>query len=515
MASMKPQVKARNKSTARPQFRPTTSKNFGCPKKPISRPASAREIFESCNQKKNEEAWKMEEKLSIANDMKKREWEAKFYTSLAFKKRDNTVVDWKEEKEKESKLNERREKLRKLFAEEKKMYEEEREAKLKKSKSSTKDLTDPEIELLRRRLQELKRQNEEERKKLAEKLSYEAWRQNNSEFRQAQSERLNRFIQDTWDDQIKWREKEREAKEEERRKYELEMKEKRRMEEEEERKKVELIKEQKLRWRTQLENQIEELRKREEEEKEMFKKEILLEKERSRLQKISQKREKFVEERKRKNLELFWARQCQLKLKQKSSCIQEELLNEEAILEDIFRATNEQKALHDQKLFEEERVWIRNMLDEQKKLEKLREKEYDLLFSEEAEKMWLKRDAEWKREQKSRDRLFDEIEEKLLYTKQRVESLKYEKEELVSSIEDSQKEIKKKEKEIKNENEGMKKLPLKTSCRSSRDIRRQELLMDRSIDDRHKEIARLEEEMRKLWMESYNPPKYGRKKVEW
>lgn len=49
-------------------------------------------------------------------------------------------------------------------------------------------------------------------------------------------------------------------------------------------------------------------------------------------------------------------------------------------------------------------------------------------------------------------------------------------------------------------------LPLETSCRSSRDIRRQELLMDRSIDDRHKEIARLEEEMRKLWMESYNPP---------
>ncbi|KAB7506830.1 Trichoplein keratin filament-binding protein [Armadillidium nasatum] len=436
MASMKQQVKTRNKSTARPQFRPTTSKNFGCPKKPISRPASAREIFESCNQKKNEEAWKMEEKLSISNDMKKREWEAKFYTNLAFKKRDSTIVDWKEEKEKESKLNERREKLRKLFAEENKMYEEERGAKLKRSKTSTKDLTDPEIELLRRRLQELKRQNEEERKKLAEKLSYEAWRQNNSEFRQAQSERLSRFIQDTWDDQIKWREKEREAKEEERRKYELEMKEKRRMEEEEERKKVELIKEQKLRWRTQLENQIEEFRKREEEEKEMFKKEILLEKERLRLQKISQKREKFVEERKRKNLELFWARQCQLKLKQKSSCIQEELLNEEAILEDIFRATNEQKALHDQ----------------------------------------------------------------------RVESLKYEKEELVSSIEDSQKEIKKKEKEIKNKNEGTRKLPLETSCRSSRDIRRQELLMDRSIDDRHKEIARLEEEMRKLWMESYNPP---------
>lgn len=44
-------------------------------------------------------------------------------------------------------MNERREKLRKLFAEEKKMYEEEREAKLKRSKSSTKDLTDPEVTL--------------------------------------------------------------------------------------------------------------------------------------------------------------------------------------------------------------------------------------------------------------------------------------------------------------------------------------------------------------------------------
>ena len=41
---------------------------------------------------------------------------------------------------------------------------------------------------------------------------------------------------------------------------------------------------------------------------------------------------------------------------------------------------------------------------------------------------------------------------------------------------------------------------------SDRNIRRQELLMDQQVEDRQKEIARLEEEMRKLWQASYVPP---------
>ena len=52
---------------------------------------------------------------------------------------------------------------------------------------------------------------------------------------------------------------------------------------------------------------------------------------------------------------------------------------------------------------------MKKVLEEQKRLENMREKEYDLLFSEEAEMMWRKRQADWEREQKARDKLMTDV----------------------------------------------------------------------------------------------------------
>lgn len=61
--------------------------HFGIGVRPKGRPTSARELFEYQNQKKNEEAWKYDQMIAGFDEMKKLQWQAKVYTSLAEKKR--------------------------------------------------------------------------------------------------------------------------------------------------------------------------------------------------------------------------------------------------------------------------------------------------------------------------------------------------------------------------------------------------------------------------------------------
>ena len=43
------------------------------------------------------------------------------------------------------------------------------------------------------------------------------------------------------------------------------------------------------------------------------------------------------------------------------------------------------------------------------RLEKAREAELDMLYADEAARQWEKRDADWQRERKARDRLMQEV----------------------------------------------------------------------------------------------------------
>ena len=49
------------------------------------------------------------------------------------------------------------------------------------------------------------------------------------------------------------------------------------------------------------------------------------------------------------------------------------------------------------------------MVADQLKLEKEREAELELLYQEEAAKIWEKREAEWEKERKARERLMQEV----------------------------------------------------------------------------------------------------------
>ena len=53
--------------------------------------------------------------------------------------------------------------------------------------------------------------------------------------------------------------------------------------------------------------------------------------------------------------------------------------------------------------------WLRQVIDRQKEEEVKRQKEMEMLFSEEAKKMWHKQETVWNREEEARKKLMDDV----------------------------------------------------------------------------------------------------------
>ena len=53
--------------------------------------------------------------------------------------------------------------------------------------------------------------------------------------------------------------------------------------------------------------------------------------------------------------------------------------------------------------------WMRNVVQQQLKLEKAREAEMSQLYQDEAARVWQSREAEWSRERAARERLMNEV----------------------------------------------------------------------------------------------------------
>lgn len=473
----------------------------------------------------------MEEWKNTVNLYKRREWEAQYYNVIAQPKK--TVSDeeeWRRKEEKRQKLEERRTRLRALLQEDKKKYQEERERKYRESRHHTAHhhFVYPEVDMLRCRLEDLKKKNQEERKKLSEALSYEAWRKGSPQVRQMESERFSRFVQEAWVNQRQWKADEKERRAEEEKKKEKEAQEIRCRMEEEERKAEEEKLSKQAEWKVQLEAQIEEIKERERKEELLAAEEVALEKEKLRLHEISQRRTRMKELRQRKELELFWARQYQLKLKKRAADIQQELLEDEAIVEDLLRGLPPDDADHQMKQRRAEAEWMKAVLGEQRRLEILREKEYELLFSEEAERMWHRRQAEWEKEQKARDKLMTEVlqglqkqvQAKFSKNSQDRDLLDAEKSALQRSIAETRERMHLLEVEEAEGKQGQKDRfsapkPSERALQEAAALRRDREIEERKLEEHRREIERLEQEMQRLWGPQYAPPRYGRKKFAW
>ncbi|XP_074700122.1 trichoplein keratin filament-binding protein isoform X2 [Strix aluco] len=350
------------------------------------------------------------------------------------------------EEEEEARLEERRERLRRLLGEER----EALAAELRELRAGGG---------MRRRSEELRAGREERRRKVAEQLLYEHWKKNSTELREVESELHRKHVVEAWGEQLHQKNKQEATELEEQKHYENKCEIARRealerMNQEEEKRQLEEKKQAEM-----LLQQIEELKLQETEATKLKKEQEDLLKQQWELENLEEERKQMEEHRKKSELGRFLRHQCNAQLKRRAQQIQEELIDRQillALLEKEDEDQRRQSARREQAVADV--AWMKRVIEEQLQLEKEREAELQTIFREEVRKVWEKREEEWERERMARDRLMNEvlvgrqrqIQEKMEFNRRaQEESVKY-REQLIKDLEET-KERTRREKEQEEE----------------------------------------------------------------
>ncbi|XP_010396791.3 trichoplein keratin filament-binding protein isoform X1 [Corvus cornix cornix] len=350
----------------------------------------------------------------------------------------------KDAEEKAARLQRRRERLQRLLGEE----QEALAAELRERRRGG------------MRSQELRDGPGECRTKFAEPLLHEHWNKN-AELREVESELHRKHVREAWGDQLTQKTKEEVTELKEKKRYENEYETARgeapeRMRQEEEKRQLE----EKQQVETLLQ-QIEELKLQETKATKLKKEQENLLKQQWELENLEEERKQMEEHRRKKELGRFLRHQCDVQLRRRAQQIQEELETDRQILSALLEKEDEDQR---RQIAQQERAvadvaWMKRVIEEQLQLEKEREAELETIFREEAKKMWEKREEEWEREKKARDRLMNEvlagrqrqIQEKMeLNRRAQEESIKY-REQLIKELEEAKKEGTRREKEQEEE----------------------------------------------------------------
>ena len=296
----------------------------------------------------------------------------------------------------------RRQRLKALLADE----EEGHRAEMAALPSGVQPITD-----LRAEREKMRKEREEVMRKEAELKMMQHWKINNGRFRDEERSINNYNVRQQLQEQI------REKKEkEERQKLEQEAFE-RQMRDEEERKireslRIEEERKEEIRnMHQQLEKQMEDLRNRER-EMEVWKRTYAEQEELQRRVEISDRERKELE-KKREGRELasFNKRQHKLKLRMRTKQVQEDLEEDRKRLAEMEKLTRAQDGCHEEKKKKaiEDVKWMHEVIRQQQEEEQRREKEADMMFAEEAARMWSKQEEVWDREEAARRRLMEEV----------------------------------------------------------------------------------------------------------
>ncbi|XP_015733573.1 trichoplein keratin filament-binding protein [Coturnix japonica] len=352
-------------------------------------------------------------------------------------------------------MRKRRERLREMLGAERDALEAEIQAEIRAEPGGMEEHGG-----MRKRCEELRAAREERRRQVAEKLLRERWKQNSEELREVESELHKKNVVESWGEQLKQKQQQQATERGERKLLENECEMARReaeerMRQEEEKRQLENKKQGEL-----LLQQIEELKLREAEAAKLKKEQEDLLKQQWELGNLEEERKQMEERRKKTELGRFLLHQYDAQLKRRAQEVQDELETDRQILLAILEKEEE-----DQRHKAEKReravadaAWMRNVIEEQLQLEKEREAELQVIYREEARKMWEKREEQWAKEKMARDRLMNEvlagrqrqIQEKMELNRQaQEESIKY-REQLIKELEEA-KELTRREKEQEKE----------------------------------------------------------------
>uniref|UniRef100_A0A673MDF7 Trichoplein keratin filament-binding protein n=1 Tax=Sinocyclocheilus rhinocerous TaxID=307959 RepID=A0A673MDF7_9TELE len=303
--------------------------------------------------------------------------------------------------EKQRKLQERRERLRIMLQEE----IDQLEAELRNVRPDRATLTRQLVE----KTDALRSAREERRNNLAQELLREHWKQNNPELRKVETELRKDHVVSQW--QVQQQERKQVRRSQEKQRFENEYERTRRealerMKEEEEKRRQEEKKR-----AEDLRKQMEELQLREQEAERLKQEQEALMSQHWELEKLEDERKRMEGSRRKTEFGHFLTRQYRAQLKRRAQQVQEELEADRKILAALLEGEVEEQRL--EKARRERAVtdaaWMKRVIEEQLQLEREREAEFDILYREEAQRVWEKREAEWEKERRARERLMREM----------------------------------------------------------------------------------------------------------
>ena len=264
---------------------------------------------------------------------------------------------------------------------------------------------------VREEYEQLKVQRMEEQQKEAEEKMLQHWKINNPEYRELQCKKRFEMVQKAWDVQ---KAEKQEMEDGQRRQEEIRLRveaEKTLRQESEDREAQREKERQVAEWKKVIIQQIEELKQRRKEEEEI-QRQVAEEQEREKkMAEVELKRRKVEDKRKIQDLREYLSRQHRLKLLAKTAQVQKELEEDKRLLDELtsFATAHDAQSIAERNEKNQRLTWLRDVIDMQKKEEARRQKEMEMLFTEEAEKMWLKQEAVWKREEDARKHLLDDV----------------------------------------------------------------------------------------------------------
>lgn len=305
--------------------------------------------------------------------------------------------------DKQQRLEERRKRLSEMLLKETKEYEEELKAKRLGGAGR--------LLQMKERADELRADKEARRKEIAEQKLYDHWKQNAVELREIEADQLREHVVNSWADQVSDRQENLKSARQEDRRMDAVVERERLLALEKERAKEEEKKREQENLAADLRKQMKELKLRDEEAQMLKQEQEDLLKAQRRLEQAEEDRRLLDEARRKREFGRVLIRQHKAQMKRKSKEIQEALELDLKILEALAKKEDQDKIIETSRR-EKARAdaeYMRQVVEQQLKLEQQREAELDMLYRDEAARMWTKREAEWERERLARERLMAEV----------------------------------------------------------------------------------------------------------
>ncbi|XP_052797662.1 trichoplein keratin filament-binding protein-like [Mya arenaria] len=348
--------------------------------------------------------WSNTSNYFLKNDIemtKQRAWESEDSKNDSFA----AYRKGKDDEQKKRKLEKRRIKLAQMLKEERDQYEAELKGYSKDNYTRIDEMKD--------RVDTLRSAREEKRKNVAQEKLYEHWRQNNPDMRKIESEQLKDYVVDQWQGQVVEKHERLDSARKEREALEAEMEEERQAAMARDRQRMEEKVEEERRFKETLKQQMLELRARDAEAEMLRKEEEELARQQWELEDLEDQRRKMEEVRKNQDFGRVLLKQHIAQMRRHSKQVQEELELDRQILAALVEKEEElqQAQTARREKAQADASWMMKVVEDQIKVEKAREAELDLLYQDEAARMWQKREAEWEKERRARERLMREVME--------------------------------------------------------------------------------------------------------